>query len=92
MKTTLIALAAASMISLGTAATASAAPNAGLDVSAGKASSVQKVRGRGRGGYTFHGPDYGFRRYCQDLYYKGWVLDLKWAQIQYKRECSYRSY
>ena len=99
MKTTLIALAAASMISLGTAATASAAPNAGLDITNGNGASVEKVGGRRRLGFRYYG--YGYRYYgygynrhhfCKKLYYKGWVLGFAWARYKYFQHCSNRTY
>ena len=101
MKTTLIALAAASMISLGTAATASAAPNAGLDITAGNAASVQKVGHRGgvririyrHGyGYRYYGYGYGYRHFCKKLYYKGWVLGYAWARHKFYSYCGYKPY
>jgi len=91
MKKTLIALATTATIALGTAATASAAPNAGLDITAGKSVSVEQVRGGRRGGYDFQSPDYGFRAYCQDLYYKGWVLDILPARHLYLVKCNGRT-
>ena len=86
MKKTLIALAAATTVSLGAMGAASAAPVAGLDVTA-ETGSVQKV------GYRFHryGRGYGYHyKYCKHLYYKGWVLDFHWARAKYLRHCTYR--
>ena len=43
MKKTLLSIAAAALISLGTIGAASAAPNAGLDITANSGASIQKV-------------------------------------------------
>jgi hypothetical protein len=91
MKKTLIALAAAATVSLGTLGAASAtstATSAGaLDVTA-QNGAVQKVGYYHRyGGYFNYG--YGYE-YCKHLYYKGWVLDYRWAQIKYLRHCRYK--
>ena len=91
MKKTLIALAAAATVSLGTIGAASAASTAtstgALDFGAQNGAAIQKVdyhfnRFYGNYGYTY--------QYCRHLYYKGWVLDYRWAQIQYLRHCRYK--
>jgi hypothetical protein len=90
MKKTLIALAAAATVSLGTLGAASAASTgastAALEIGAQSNAAVQKV------GYRFRyygGYGYGYR-YCKHLYYKGWVLDFYWARVKYYRNCTYR--
>ena len=88
MKKTLIALAAATTVSLGTIGAASAASTTSLDVTA-QNGAVQKVGYyyNRLGGYHNYGDQY---EYCKYLYYKGWVLDSRWAQIQYLRHCQYK--
>jgi hypothetical protein len=87
MKKTLIALAAAATVSLGTIGAASAASTAALDVTAQNGAAVQKV---GYYSNRFYG-NYGRSYYhCKALYYKGWVLDYRWAQIAYLRHCRYK--
>jgi len=94
MKKTLIALAAAAAVSLGTFGAASAASTGAstaastgaLEIGAQPNAAVQKV------GYRFRyygGYGYGYR-YCKHLYYKGWVLDFYWARVKYYRRCTYR--
>jgi hypothetical protein len=92
MKKTLIAIAAAATVSLGTLGAASAAPNAGLDFTV-ENGAVQKVghHFRHRFGY-YHGYrhyDYG-RHFCNRLYYKGYVLGFAWARFKYNRHCAWR--
>ena len=89
MKKTLIALAAAATVSLGTigAASATSTSTGALDFGAQNGAAIQKVdyhfnRFYGNYGYTY--------QYCKHLYYKGWVLDYRWAQIQYLRHCRYK--
>jgi hypothetical protein len=92
MKKTLIALAAAATVSLGTIGAASAASTAtsigALDIAA-QNGAVQKVGYyyNRLGGYFNYGDHY---EYCKFLYYKGWVLDSRWAQIKYLRHCRYK--
>jgi hypothetical protein len=93
MKKTLIALAAAATVSLGTIGAASAAPAStlagGLDMTA-QTAAVQKVDysyNYYRNGYRNYGYGYEF---CKHLYYKGWVLDFYWARVEYYRHCTYR--
>ncbi|MDH3234521.1 MAG: hypothetical protein OEQ29_13465 [Alphaproteobacteria bacterium] len=93
MKKTLIALAAAATVSLGTIGAASAAPVAALDVTAANGAAVQKV-GHGHFHHRRHyyGYNYGYsaRRYCTRLYYKGYVLGFAWARFKYVRHCAWR--
>ena len=68
-------------------AAASATSTTALDVTA-QNGAVQKVGYYHRyGGYFNYG--YGYQ-YCKHLYYKGWVLDYRWAQIKYLRHCRYK--
>ena len=90
MKKTLIAIAAAATVSLGAIGAASAASTAtstAFDMSVKTGVSTQEV------GYhynRFYG-NYGYGyQYCKHLYYKGWVLDYRWAQIKYLRHCRYK--
>ena len=87
MKKTLIAIAAAATVSLGAIGAASAAPASSLDMSVKTGVSTQEV------GYhynRFYG-NYGYGyQYCKHLYYKGVVLDIRWAQIKYLRHCRYK--
>ncbi|HUT50058.1 MAG TPA: hypothetical protein VM325_12015 [Alphaproteobacteria bacterium] len=91
MKKTLIALAAAATVSLGANGVASAASTAtsaaSLDITVKTGVSTQEV------GYyhnRFYG-NYGYHyQYCKHLYYKGWVLDSRRAQIEYLRHCRYK--
>ena len=85
MKKTLIALAAAATVSLGAIGAASAAPNAGLDITAQSGAAIQKV------GYGHHyGHRYDYFHYCKRLYYKGFVLGFDWARYKYYRHCDRR--
>jgi hypothetical protein len=99
MKKTLIALAAAATVSLGTIGAASAAStvtSAGaLDFTAQNGAAVQKVghHFRHRYGYRYYGGyGYGYnaRFYCKRLYYKGYVLGYGWARFKYVRHCAWR--
>jgi hypothetical protein len=87
MKKTLIALAAAATVSLGTIGAASAASTTALDVTA-QNGAVQKVGYYGYG-YGYGHYDYG-RRFCTRLYYKGYVLGFAWARFKYIRHCAWR--
>ena len=98
MKKTLIAIAAAATISLGTAGAVSAAPSTALDVTAGTGVSIEKAgyrHGRRhfrygyRRGYRHYGYGYG-RFYCKRLYYKGYVLGWGWARFKYLKYCAGR--
>ena len=92
MKKTLIILAAAATVSLGTIGAASAAPAASLDMSVKNGVSTQEVGYRFRYGYRYYG--YRYRRnyfhYCKRLYYKGFVLGWDWARFKYYRHCARR--
>jgi len=89
MKKTLIALAAATTVSLAALGSASAASTTALDVTA-QNGAVQKV------GYHFHGYGHGYGygysyfEYCKRLYYKGFVLGIDWARYKYYRHCDRR--
>jgi hypothetical protein len=86
MKKTLIALAAAATVSLGTIGAASAATSAGaLDVAAQNGAAVQQV------GY-YHYRRHNYFHYCKRLYYKGFVLGYGWARYKYYRHCARRYY
>jgi len=88
MNKTLIALAAATTVSLGAIGAASAASTSALDVTAQNGAAIQKVGYRHGFGYR---PSYGYGyEYCKHLYYKGWVLDFHWARAKYYRYCTYR--
>jgi len=87
MKKTLIAIATAATVSLGAIGAASAAPNAGLDITAKTGVSTQEVGYRYNRFYGNYGYYY---QHCKRLYYKGWVLDYRWAQIAYLRHCRYK--
>ena len=87
MKKTLIALAAAATVSLGAMGAASAAPNAGLDVTAQTNAGIQKV-----GYYYYYGYRYSHFHHCKRLYYKGFVLGWDWARYKYYRHCTRRYY
>jgi hypothetical protein len=96
MKKTLIALAAAATVSLGTVGAASAASTtasaAALDFGAQNGAAVQNVghRFRHRFGHH-HRRHFGFgRHYCSRLYYKGYVLGFSWARFKYIRHCAWR--
>lgn len=92
MKTTILSIAAAAAITLGTAGAASAAPsaaNAGLFDGA-NAAQTQTVRWR-------HGHRHGwrynrirYRRMCRRLYYKGFVLGNPFARRAFYRLCRHR--
>jgi hypothetical protein len=91
MKKTLIALAAAATVSLGTLGAASAASTStaagAFDLTAQNGAAVQKV--------GYHYRYYRYRRYdyfhwCKRLYYKGFVLDYYWARVKYYRHCDRR--
>jgi len=86
MKKTLIALAAAATVSLGAMGAASAAPNAGLDVTAQNGAGIQKIH------YFHYGYRYGHFHHCKRLYYKGFVLGYDWARYKYYRYCAHRHY
>ena len=101
MKKTLIALAAAATVSLGTIGAASAASTAtstgALDFGAQNGAAVQKVghhfghRFGYRYGYGYgYGYGYNARVVCDRLYYKGYVLGFEWARIKYVRHCGWR--
>jgi hypothetical protein len=95
MKKTLIALAAAATVSLGTIGAASAASTTALDFGAQNGAAVQKVghHFRHRFGYRYgYGYGYGYnaRFYCKRLYYKGYVLGFAWARFKYNRHCAWR--
>lgn len=91
MKKTLIALAAAATVSLGTIGAASAASTAtsvgAFDVTAQNGASVQKV-----GYYFYYGYRYSHFHHCKRLYYKGFVLGWAWARFKYYRHCEHRHY
>jgi len=96
MKTTILSIAAAAAITLGTAGAASAAPsaaNAGLFDGA-NAAQTQTVRHRGgwrrhnRGGWRHRSIRY--RGMCRRLYYKGFVLGNPFARRAFYRLCRYR--
>jgi hypothetical protein len=92
MKKTLIALAAAATVSLGTIGAASAAPTTAFDVTAQNGAAVQKVGYFVYYGHRFYGRGYGFNyfEYCKRLYYKGFVLGWDWARYEYYRHCDRR--
>ena len=91
MKKTLIALAAAATVSLGTIGAASAATSTtALDITAQNGAAVQKV---GYYGYYYgYGYRYSHFHHCKRLYYKGFVLGWDWARFKYYRFCAHRYY
>jgi hypothetical protein len=90
MKTTILSIAAAAAITLGTAGAATAATptvNAGLFEGA-ETAKTQTVRHRGYG-YRY-GYGYRHRRMCRRLRYRGFVLGDWRARRLYYRLCRYR--
>ncbi|MEJ2121044.1 MAG: hypothetical protein P8Z76_10110 [Alphaproteobacteria bacterium] len=90
MKTTILSIAAAAAITLGTAGAASAAVPAtkagGLFEGAG-AAKIQTVHYRGRHWRHRH---WRYRRMCRRLRYRGFVLGHWRARRAYYRLCRYR--
>jgi len=87
MKTTILSIAAAAALTLGTAGAASAAgtvANPGLFE--GGAAKVQTVNHWGHG----NGHQFGQRLRCRRLYYRGYVLGDPFARRLFNRFCTYR--
>jgi hypothetical protein len=92
MKTTILSIAAAAAITLGTAGAASAAGTvANPSLFEGGAAKVETVHYRGR--RHFHrGYGHGVRHRvrCRRLYYRGYVLGHWHARRMFNRFCTYR--
>jgi poly(3-hydroxybutyrate) depolymerase len=87
MKTTILSIAAAAAITLGTAGAASAATpaaNAGLFDGASAAKTQQVYYG---GGWGWRHRHYRHRRMCRRLYYKGFVRGNPFARRLFYRLC-----
>jgi len=93
MKTTILSIAAAAAITLGTAGAATAAgPVANLGLfDGGSASKVETVHYRGgRHFHRGHGRGIGHRVRCRRLYYRGYRLGDPFARRLFNRFCTFR--
>jgi hypothetical protein len=93
MKTTILSIAAASVITLASAGAATAAgpvANPGL-FDGGSAAKVETVHYRGgRHFHRGHGRGIRHRVRCRRLYYRGYVLGHPFARRMFNRFCTYR--
>ncbi|HUT47729.1 MAG TPA: hypothetical protein VM325_00185 [Alphaproteobacteria bacterium] len=90
MKATILSIAAAAAITLGSAGAsvaASPASNAGL-FEGGETAQTQQIRHRG--GWGGHHRRFRHRRMCRRLYYKGFVLGNPFARRAFYRLCRHR--